>query len=284
MDHRKVYNILIDRAKYRELIGYKEVHHILPRCMGGGNEAENLVALTAREHFIAHVLLVKIYPEKPSLIYAVKMMCRNYTSERSRNRMYEWLRIREAQVSSKMNSGEGNAFFGKTHSEETRRKISEARKSQPRKVVEKTIWTPEMLSERGRKAAESRKANGNSARSEETKDKIRQTKAAQPIEKKQGGKKNKGRKFSQEYKDLLSNSRKGKPAHNKGKLLSDEAKANVAAGQRVEPYVGSELCGFGCGQIAQFIKPAGKGSLMCESHHSRCPEVKTRKAEKLVNK
>lgn len=40
---------------------YCETHHIVPKCIGGTNEKENLVNLTAREHFIAHKLLLKIY-------------------------------------------------------------------------------------------------------------------------------------------------------------------------------------------------------------------------------
>ncbi len=38
---------------------YYEAHHILPRALGGGNSKENLVLLTAREHFLAHYLLTK---------------------------------------------------------------------------------------------------------------------------------------------------------------------------------------------------------------------------------
>jgi hypothetical protein len=38
---------------------YSEVHHILPRSMGGGDEASNLVRLTYREHFLAHWLLTR---------------------------------------------------------------------------------------------------------------------------------------------------------------------------------------------------------------------------------
>lgn len=53
---------------------YKEVHHIVPRCLGGGNEKSNLVALSPREHFIAHLLLVKIYPNELKLKNALWMM------------------------------------------------------------------------------------------------------------------------------------------------------------------------------------------------------------------
>lgn len=38
-----------------------ERHHVKPRCLGGGNSKRNVVELTAREHFICHWLLYKVY-------------------------------------------------------------------------------------------------------------------------------------------------------------------------------------------------------------------------------
>lgn len=38
---------------------YTERHHIIPRCLNGGDEEENLSVLTFREHFIAHRLLIR---------------------------------------------------------------------------------------------------------------------------------------------------------------------------------------------------------------------------------
>lgn len=98
MNYYKIYNQLIERAQNRVLFSYKEKHHIVPKCVGGGNNFENLVELTAREHFIAHLLLLKIYPNKPKIWYAYWLMCnrnniksgriyeeaRKYTSENMR--------------------------------------------------------------------------------------------------------------------------------------------------------------------------------------------------------
>jgi hypothetical protein len=63
MNHRKVHDQLIDRAKSRlkESGTYYEKHHIIPKCMGGLDSEDNLVNLTAREHFLVHWLLVEIY-------------------------------------------------------------------------------------------------------------------------------------------------------------------------------------------------------------------------------
>ena len=55
------YYQIIDRAKSREKIeGYFEKHHIIPKSLGGSNSTENLVRLTAREHFICHWLLTRM--------------------------------------------------------------------------------------------------------------------------------------------------------------------------------------------------------------------------------
>lgn len=64
MDYQKIYNQIVNRARSRKLEGYVERHHILPKSMGGSNAKENLVDLTAREHFICHVLLAKIHGGK----------------------------------------------------------------------------------------------------------------------------------------------------------------------------------------------------------------------------
>lgn len=118
MNYQKIYNRLIERGRNRQITTYTETHHIIPRCMGGHNKKENLVELTAREHFIAHLLLVKIHPTVSGLIYAVNMMTLNCTPERNNNRMYGWLKERYHQVR-----------LGYTHSPETITKIRAARQT-----------------------------------------------------------------------------------------------------------------------------------------------------------
>lgn len=54
------YHGIVNAARQRQVIGYVERHHVLPRCMGGTDRAENRVALTPREHFICHALLVRM--------------------------------------------------------------------------------------------------------------------------------------------------------------------------------------------------------------------------------
>jgi len=56
------YNNIITNAQARTLPKniYIERHHIIPRSLGGNNEQSNLVKLTAREHFVCHLLLTKM--------------------------------------------------------------------------------------------------------------------------------------------------------------------------------------------------------------------------------
>ena len=54
------YNSLTNKAKDRTITGYTEKHHIIPSSLGGTNDNDNIVKLTAREHFICHLLLTKM--------------------------------------------------------------------------------------------------------------------------------------------------------------------------------------------------------------------------------
>lgn len=112
MNYNLHYTCLVVRAKHRTLDDYTEMHHIIPKCLGGDNGLGNLVKLTAREHFIAHLLLLKMYPQY-KLIKAVNMMCVGSTNQsRSMNRMYGWLRERFATEMSINQTGEKNSQYG----------------------------------------------------------------------------------------------------------------------------------------------------------------------------
>lgn len=78
MNYNRLYSKFIEsrplRSKETEP-GY-EVHHILPRSLGGNNKKENLIKLTCQEHFIAHRILAKMYRGKKryKMIHALKRM------------------------------------------------------------------------------------------------------------------------------------------------------------------------------------------------------------------
>jgi len=92
------YNNIVQRAKTRSLIGYKERHHIIPRSLGGSNLKENLVYLTAKEHFVCHLLLTKMTSSKSKekMIYAVWNMANQENNQQTRHkvcsRTYQYLR------------------------------------------------------------------------------------------------------------------------------------------------------------------------------------------------
>ena len=112
MKYKIWYNNIVERARDRNLDTYTETHHILPRSLGGDDTAENLVELTAREHFICHWLLVKMTSgeARGKMINAMYMMQaegpyqKRYKSKIT-SRIYETLRELYAEYISKKNKG-----------------------------------------------------------------------------------------------------------------------------------------------------------------------------------
>ena len=64
MNYQRIYDSLISNAQSRkETSGYTEIHHIHPKSLGGTDDEDNLVTLTAKEHYVAHHLLYLIYKD-----------------------------------------------------------------------------------------------------------------------------------------------------------------------------------------------------------------------------
>jgi len=125
---------LVTRAKNRIISEYTEKHHIIPKCLGGSNKKENLVKLTAEEHFMAHKLLICIYPENLALIRAAALMGSVHVRlKRSNNKMFGWLRRTFAEkmkghdVSEETKAKISAANLGREHSKESRLKMSLSR-------------------------------------------------------------------------------------------------------------------------------------------------------------
>jgi hypothetical protein len=80
----------------RNLTSYTEKHHIIPKCLNGSDEPDNLITLTLREHHLAHWLLWKAYPENRSLESAFLQMCNKNTNKEGfkpiPSRVYETLK------------------------------------------------------------------------------------------------------------------------------------------------------------------------------------------------
>jgi len=102
MNYQKIYDTIVERAKSRELQGYKERHHVVPKCMNGTDDPDNIVELTAKEHFLCHKLLVFIYPSNIGLWHAYNMMSVNGKGQERNIRLTarEYQEIREALLPS----------------------------------------------------------------------------------------------------------------------------------------------------------------------------------------
>ena len=114
MNYKKHYDALIDRSKIR-ILGeneYNENHHIIPRCLGGNDNSENLVKLSPEEHYVAHQLLVKMYPDHKGLIWAALQMTGLPNGKRSNNKLYGWLRRKNQKVA-KQRKGNKNGSYGR---------------------------------------------------------------------------------------------------------------------------------------------------------------------------
>jgi 5-methylcytosine-specific restriction endonuclease McrA len=131
MNYFNIYNNLIERAKNRVLEGYCEMHHIIPKCMNGSNDSSNLVALTANEHYIAHLLLVKMYPKNESLWYAANMMANR------NNKEYAWTKKNHAKIVSRDK-------LGFNHTDEAKKKMKNA-------IANRWIDNPEGFAEEQRR-------------------------------------------------------------------------------------------------------------------------------------
>lgn len=250
MNHQQVYISIISKAKNRIMwIPYFEKHHIIPQSMGGSDEPENIVLLTAREHFICHLLLSKIYGG--SMIYAAWMMSNmsKYTSKD-----YAWLKekcskLRKGKTYFEIYGKENiNPRKGKTYEEiygdnralEIKNKVSEGQKGITRSKDFKRNLSEKnkgrIVSEKYREILSQSCKNGRfgikkGPLSDETKQKISQA--------------TKGKIISIELRKRMSEYRTGRPVNynrseeskekrskgmlgkNKGKKHTDEAKEKI---------------------------------------------------------
>ena len=127
-----IQNILDTRGRFGVPEGvYKEKHHIIPKCLGGTNDGDNLIDLYAREHFIAHKLLVEENPDNKSLIFALNAMSNLTVNSNKRYtpspEEYEYARKKYSDKLKEVMKGEGNPNYGNHwhHTENSKRILSE---------------------------------------------------------------------------------------------------------------------------------------------------------------
>lgn len=109
--YTRVYYSIIDRARSRNILGYTEKHHIIPRSLGGSNDSNNLVALTAKEHFICHLLLTRMTQgqDKNKMVSAVFYLTGKGKADRNNqvksSRLYQNLKEKLSAIVSEQKKG-----------------------------------------------------------------------------------------------------------------------------------------------------------------------------------
>lgn len=123
MDYKKLYEKICERGKEKRDLDYSELHHILPKCMGGDDLPNNLSRLSAKEHYLAHWLLHKIYPDNWKISHAFLWMSTENGKNSRTITSRQYNRAKEAMARSCKNrmADLGNPM----HRESSRKKISE---------------------------------------------------------------------------------------------------------------------------------------------------------------
>jgi hypothetical protein len=118
MNYKHIYDLIIENRNIYAFEGYTENHHIIPRSLGGTDEPENLIKLSAREHFLCHYLLAKIFKKETFEWYKMNhafmmMKCESLNQNRYFNsRLYEALKLNFSSVMSLLQRGKGNSQYG----------------------------------------------------------------------------------------------------------------------------------------------------------------------------
>jgi hypothetical protein len=226
--YRSNYKEFIDSImKDKEYLGdleYSEVHHVIPICCGGrDNDVENIrLKLAPRDHFIAHRLLAEENPDVRGLAYAYSLMGFIRGDEITPEEYERFSILRSINT-----KGENNPFYGKHHTEETKKKISESLiKSNHTRIP---------------KLSESHKGISNGPHTEETKKKISRSLSGRSLSVthiERLSKSHQGYIMSGETKKKISDSligrevsletRKKISESNKGKVVSLETREKIS--------------------------------------------------------
>jgi hypothetical protein len=118
--YTNTYYKIIEKAKNsdRNKSSIFESHHIIPKSIGGSEEKSNLVLLTLKEHFICHLLLLKMTEgkNKEYMYYAFNMMS-NFKKYNSK--AYSLLKTEFKKIHSVRMSGPNSPHFGKKQKKST---------------------------------------------------------------------------------------------------------------------------------------------------------------------
>lgn len=249
MNYSRIYEKLIFTRKQlnrNKKQGMYEVHHILPSSLGGSNDHSNLVVLTPREHFLAHLLLYRMHTgkDKAKMAYALFRMCSNNPTQKRNVTARQYEIARKAVIDTCR--GELHHSYNKSlWSDEEKLEISKRQSGSSNSMYGKTPWN------KGKKGA---------VHSDETKEKM--------------SKAHKGKQFSDNTRKKLSD------AH-KGKTLSEETKEKlrqINLGKKLKPESIEKTASANRGKKQEVLTcphclKTG-GNTMYRWHFDRCREKK----------
>lgn len=223
MDYLKIYKNIIDKAKNREIdkFEYYEKHHIIPKslmnnsyCIGILNEyyivgltkktKSNIVKLTLREHYISHLLLVRIFSNNKDC-YNKMLHAANFLTNRTDNsKQYAWQKTEYFKMLKETMKGKPSRAKGKKWSEEAKKNKSGINHVMKGKTYEELYGTEE--------ANRLKKLRGENRIGKKWDNKIIQ--------------KFKNRQFSVETRNKISISKKGIPLKEETKIKLSEFFSN----------------------------------------------------------
>lgn len=206
--YTSIYYRIVEHRKSNPSITKTESHHIIPRCLGGTDDSDNLVDLTLREHFICHLLLTKMNANQ-SLVRSAWLMAHTRGGVKCNSRTYAYLR-ENLKVTDATRKKMSESFKGRVISQKQREDIS------------KTLSGRKLTAEHRANIKKGQAWRKGVPRSEETKQKMREARA--------------GQVFSEEHKRKMSESAKHRPPQ------TENTKSKRAAAIKKQPKVSCYRC------------------------------------------
>lgn len=241
---------------------YIERHHIFPRSFGGTNRIDNIIILTGREHFIAHMILYKAFGGKMTSAFWYMSNNKREHSFPLSSKQYESLKEANSKTHSERMSGENNPFYGKDHSDEFKQWSSQKHKG--KKLSEEQIENIKRINTGLKRSEETKKKMGKAKKGKYSKEVV--TKMVNPKTNKfkwvpnedieeweKRGWKIGGNKHSEKTKQKLSDIRKGfkvteetkKKISNtlKGKEITESTRSKISSSlsNRLQVYLDDDL-------------------------------------------
>lgn len=203
--HKWYHNIVINASNRNKFVG-SERHHIIPKSMGGSNDKTNLVYLTAREHLVCHMLLTKFTTgnDKRLMHYALGKFIQMSPLQDRRVTSWEYAKIRDSIIM---------ARTGHKHSDEAKRKMSDAQKG---------------------KIPHNKGQRGVDKRSDEFKENLSKLYSGKSLAERHG------EELAKEIKEKISSSKIGHKSGMTGKSHSEETKQKMRERQQARGKTGPQ--------------------------------------------